>query len=74
MCGCTPLKFNGRFIFDTLPSRCSPCDAARDSVPVGISTGGVAERLRGDVAVFAAVFANTVTILMSEGLRLYLFD
>lgn len=70
MCGCTPLKFNGRFIFDTLLSRCSP----RDFVPVGIWTGGVAERLRGDVAVFAAVFANTVTILMSEGVRLYLFD
>lgn len=69
-----PSKFNGRFIFDTLPSRRSPCGGARDFVPVGIWIGGVAERLQGDAAVFAAMLANTVTILMSEGVRVYLFD
>lgn len=53
--------------FDTLPLRRAPCEAARDFVPIEIWTGGVAERLRGDAAVFAAMFANTVTILMSGG-------
>lgn len=69
-----PSKFYGSFIFDTLPLRCSSCAAARDFVPIGIWTGGVAERLRGDAAVFAVMFANTVTILMSEGVQVYLFD
>lgn len=52
----------------------SPCAAARDLLPFGIWTGGAAGRLRGDLAAFAAMFANTVTIQMSEGVQVYLFD
>lgn len=43
-----------------------------DFPPIGSWTGGAAGRPPGDLAVFAAMFANTVTIQMSAGVSVWL--